>query len=112
MLVATKVKLSMEHLARLMERMAGKVAGDRQFEAMGGVVDQSIASLGKLTAKAHSLVFRIVNSSSFVSWLLSSTLQVMLTMVVHRQESDGCTSCVDLTTPLGHETFRSSIDVR
>ena len=27
-----------------MERMAGKVAGDRQFEAMGGVVDQSIAS--------------------------------------------------------------------
>ena len=26
-----------------MERMAGKVAGDRQFEAMGGV-DQSIAS--------------------------------------------------------------------
>ena len=35
----------------------------------------------------------------------------MLTMVVHRQESDGC-SCMDLTTPLGHETFRSSIDVQ
>ena len=26
-------------------------------------------------------------------------------------ESDGC-SCMDLTTPLGHETLRSSIDVR
>ena len=26
-------------------------------------------------------------------------------------ESDGC-SCADLTTPLGHETFRCSIDVR
>ena len=25
-----------------MEPMAGKVAGDRQFEEMGGVVDQSI----------------------------------------------------------------------
>ena len=27
-----------------MERMAGKVAGDRQFEVMGRVVDQSIVS--------------------------------------------------------------------
>ena len=27
-----------------MECMAGKVAGDRQFEVMGGVVDRSIAS--------------------------------------------------------------------
>ena len=27
-----------------MERMAGKIAGDRRFEVMGGVVDQSIAS--------------------------------------------------------------------
>ena len=45
MLVATKVKLSMERLARLhVESMAGKVAGDRQFEEMGGVVDRSIAS--------------------------------------------------------------------
>ena len=25
-----------------MERMAGKVAGDRQFDEMGGVVDRSI----------------------------------------------------------------------
>ena len=32
-------------------------------------------------------------------------------MVVHSQGSDGC-SGVDLTTPLGHETFKSSIDVR
>ena len=44
MLVATKVKLSMERLARLklMERMAGKVEGDHQFEEMGGVVDRSV----------------------------------------------------------------------
>ena len=35
---------------RLMECMTGKVAGDRQFEAMGGVVERSIVSLGKLTA--------------------------------------------------------------
>ena len=27
-----------------MERMAGKVAGDRRFEAMGGVIDRLIAS--------------------------------------------------------------------
>ena len=40
-----------------MERMAGKVAGDRQFEEMGGVGDRSIdcestvyAYPGKLTA--------------------------------------------------------------
>ena len=47
----------------------------------------------------------------------NSTLQVTLTMVVHRQESPMAVasmlaSCVDLTTPLDHETFRSSIDVR
>ena len=48
MLVATKVKLSMERLARLLKETYGggilKVAGDRQFEEMGGVIDQSIAS--------------------------------------------------------------------
>ena len=45
MLVATKVKLSMERLMRLNGAyMAGKVAGGRQFEAMGRVVDRSIAS--------------------------------------------------------------------
>ena len=36
-----------------MERMAGKVAGNRWFEAMSGVIDRSIAVyayIGKLTA--------------------------------------------------------------
>ena len=31
-----------------MERMAGKVAGDSQFEVMGGVVDRSIASQNRI----------------------------------------------------------------
>ena len=88
-----------------MECMAGKVAENRRFEAMGRVVDRLIDR--DLTQYTHIYcVGLLVNSSSFVSWLLSSILQVTLTMVVHRQESDGC-SCVDLTTPLGHETFRS-----
>ena len=44
MLVATKVKLSMERLARLLINgtYGGKGSGDRQFEEMGGVVDRSI----------------------------------------------------------------------
>ena len=75
-----------------MERMAGKVAGDgRSHRSIDrSRVNTVYAYPGKLTAWARSLVFRIVNSSSFVSWLLSSTLQVTLTMVVHCQASDGC----------------------
>ena len=36
------------------------------------------------------VVLLIVNSLSFISWLLSSTLQVTPMMIVHCQESDGC----------------------
>ena len=46
------------------------------------------------------LVSRISNSSSFVSWLLKS-------MMLGHTNIDGG---VDLTTPLGHETIRSSFD--
>ena len=49
------------------------------------------------------LVSRISNSSSFVSWLLKSI------MLGHTSRFD---SRVNLTTPLGHETIRSSTDVQ
>ena len=105
MLVATKVKLSMERLARLNRTYGGKGSGRSPVRSDG----QSCRSTDHESKQyTRSLVLRIVNSSSFISWLLSSMLQVTLMMVVHRQESNGC---MDLTTPLGHETFRSSIDI-
>ena len=59
----------------------------------------------------HACATNLVNSSSCVSWLLNSTLQVTLTMVVHHESWMVVASCVDLTTPLDHEILRSSIDI-
>ena len=58
---------------------------------------------------SYRLVSGLGNSSSFVSQILNSTMLVTSTMVVHCEISR-LLCC--LTTPVNHDTIRSSIAIR
>ena len=110
-----------------MEGMVGRVAADRStklLEVKGGVVDRTRVNAEQLHMTVHtnvsllrsrfgtaigSLVSRLGNSSSFVSQILNSTMLVTPKVVVHCEIGR---SLYRLTTPLNHDTIKSSIIIR